>query len=69
MISDVLCDAVDEINRYINDDTFSQVYAGKLRKDIISLRDNMDTMRIRLDTPPTPKIKNASMEAKENENR
>jgi hypothetical protein len=52
MISDVLFKAVDEIDDYLKDDVFANTYTGKLRKDIINLRDKMDIMRKRLDTPP-----------------
>ncbi len=51
MISDVLFDAVQEIDRYLNDPTFKEVYSGRLRGRIIELRDAMNAMRIELDTP------------------
>lgn len=50
MISDVLSEAVDEVDRYLND--FEDMYRGSLRRDILALRDEMERMRARLDTCP-----------------
>lgn len=53
MISDVLSEAVQDIDRYLQDPTFERVYAGSLRTDILALRDSMDRMRVCLDRVPT----------------
>ncbi|MCK1503069.1 hypothetical protein [Bradyrhizobium sp. 188] len=49
MISDVLHDAGDEIRRYMNE--MPEVYVNH-RQRIKLLLDDMDTLRIQLDTPP-----------------
>ena len=49
MISDVLSEAIDEMDRYLDQ---SGLYTGKLREEIISLRNQMYAMRVKLDTPP-----------------
>ena len=51
MISDVLFEAVQEINYYLNEPTFAKAYNGDLRARIVKLRDEMDAMRTELDTP------------------
>jgi hypothetical protein len=51
MISDVLSEAVAEIDRYLNDDTYG--YDGsELHERIVRVRNEMDLLRILLDTPP-----------------
>ncbi|QOG20404.1 hypothetical protein [Bradyrhizobium sp. SEMIA] len=50
MISDVLSDAGDEIRRYMNE--MPEVYVHH-RQRIKRLLDDMDTLRIQLDTPPS----------------
>jgi hypothetical protein len=50
MISDVLAEAVAEIDRHLDD--APDVYDGELRARIISVRDQMDAVRAELDTPP-----------------
>jgi len=52
MISDVLHEAVSEMDRYLNDPVFSDTYEGMMRKELLALRTQMDLMRQRLDTPP-----------------
>lgn len=52
MISDVLAEAIAEIDRYLSDPVFADVYEGALRSDIVELRNKMDGVRERLDTPP-----------------
>lgn len=49
MISDVLSDAVAEIDRYLR----TGIYSGPIRQRIEDLRDYMDDIRRELDTPPT----------------
>lgn len=52
MISDVLSEAVDSMDRYLNDPVFKNVYDGELRKELLSLRNKMDSIRARLDMVP-----------------
>lgn len=52
MISDVLSDAIDDIDRYLESPTFADTYCGELRQRIIELRDRMEAMRGELDNPP-----------------
>ena len=49
-ISDVLADAVNQINDYLDD---SGSYEGNLRLRIEALVAMMDAIRAELDTPPT----------------
>jgi hypothetical protein len=39
MISDVLWDAVNEIDSYLTDDTFATTYEGEIRERIVKMRD------------------------------
>ena len=52
MISDVLGDAVGDIDSYLNDPAFNKVYAGELREIVLKLRADMLRVRAILDTPP-----------------
>lgn len=52
MISDVLSEAVDEIDRYLSDEVFADVYTGDLRARIVAVRNEMEKIRVELDTPP-----------------
>lgn len=52
MISDVLSEAVNDIDGYLNDTRFLDTYSGDLRERIIALRNDMHAMRKELDTPP-----------------
>lgn len=52
MISDVLFEAVEAIDSYLNCPTFADVYKGELRDRIIKLRNEMETVCTELDTPP-----------------
>jgi len=49
MISDVLSEAVSDIEDYLNDVIYNPVYCGELRNDIVKLKNDMDFMRQRLD--------------------
>lgn len=51
MISDVLSEAVDDVNSYLN--WPDSPYTGSLRLRIETLRDAMDAMRAELDAPPS----------------
>ncbi len=50
MISDVLSDAISEIDRYL--DEYQNLYAGPVRDRIIEVRDIMHELRDELDTVP-----------------
>lgn len=56
MISDVMFEAVEQINSYIDDgagETARTWYSGELRERIVALREVMDALRQELDTPPS----------------
>jgi hypothetical protein len=53
MISDVLSEAVQEIDRYLADDVYGYE-APELRDRILRVRHEMELLRIVLDTPPAP---------------
>ncbi len=55
MISDVLHEAVSEIDRYLNEPVFRDTYTGQMRKELKALRTMMDSARQRLDAPPKQK--------------
>ena len=52
MISDVLFEAITEIDRYLSSETFSRCYVGVQREALAELRDRMEIVRGLLDTPP-----------------
>jgi hypothetical protein len=52
MISDVLSQAVDDLDHYLNDPNFDSTYNGEFRERIIRLRDEAEYIRIVLDTHP-----------------
>lgn len=53
MISDVLFDANNEIERYLNDPLYSSIYSDEnLRNQLKALATEMDKIRAYLDTPP-----------------
>jgi hypothetical protein len=51
MISDVLFEAIAEMDRYLGDDVFKGAYAGELREEIVAVRTIMESLRRRLDGP------------------
>jgi hypothetical protein len=51
MISDVLADAVSNVDGYLNAKTFRKAYSGNLREEIIALRNKMEAMIVLLDVP------------------
>ena len=53
MISDVLSDAVSQIDCYLENPSFDGCYEGEIRQELLTLREAMDAMRAKLDTPPT----------------
>jgi hypothetical protein len=52
MINDILCDCVDELDRYLNDQIFDGTYQGELRDRILRLRNEAEYLRGLLDIPP-----------------
>lgn len=52
MISDVLFEAVQGLDEYLNNPSYDSMYEGEIRERIIKLRDAMDAVRVVLDTPP-----------------
>jgi hypothetical protein len=52
MISDVFCECVIELDRYLNDPIFEDTYQGELRDGVIRLRNQAEYLRALLDVPP-----------------
>jgi hypothetical protein len=52
MISDVLSRAVVELREYLNGESFSGNYSGKVRERIKNLVQEMDSVRVQPDTAP-----------------
>jgi hypothetical protein len=52
MISDVLSDAVEEMDSYLNAMSYNKMYSGSLREAVVALRNQMQALRIYLDIPP-----------------
>jgi hypothetical protein len=50
MISDVLFEAVEHIDQYLN--AYEHLNKGEIRKRIVKLRDDMIALREELDEPP-----------------
>jgi hypothetical protein len=50
MISDILAQAVDDLDHYLND--FDRTYTGELRHRISRFRNEADYLRSLLDVPP-----------------
>lgn len=51
MISDVLAESVSGINHYLTSPTFSNIYSGWLRVEVVRLRNEMLALGQFLDTP------------------
>lgn len=51
MISDVLSDAIRKIDEYLSNEAFNRVYTGELKEMVTGVRDHMEAVRLRLDTP------------------
>jgi hypothetical protein len=60
MVSDVLWQAVEEIDVYLRSRYYADVYSGELRTKVVQVRDAMDTLRAELDMPP---VRDAEMDA------
>jgi hypothetical protein len=55
MISDVLFNAVSDLDHYLDDPTYTRaVYPGPLLEQIRALRDQIEAMRMALDTLEGP---------------
>jgi len=54
MISDVLFSAVEQMDAYLDDPLYRDMYKGATRKELKALRALIDAARVRLDTPPVP---------------
>jgi hypothetical protein len=52
MISDVLVESLADIQSYLDDPTFAEIYSGELRAEIVRVMDAMESLRQRLDRPP-----------------
>ena len=52
MISDILSQAVADLDRYLSDCTFDHAYIGETRERLVRLRNEADDLRSVLDTPP-----------------
>jgi hypothetical protein len=52
MISDILHKAIGDIDYYLNDSFWDGVYSGELRERMIRLREEAESIRAVLDTPP-----------------
>jgi hypothetical protein len=58
MISDILSQAVSDLDHYLTDPNFDGTYTGELQERIIRLRDEADNLRAVLDMP-LPEIPSA----------
>ena len=56
MISDVLHEAVSELDRYLTEPVFNDCYKGRIREQIIKLRDDALYIMWILDTPPGGRV-------------
>lgn len=54
MISDVLHETVERLDRYLGDELYLAVYTGSTRLRLVRLRNQLERMRLELDSPPTP---------------
>lgn len=52
MISDVLSEAVGRVREYLGDPVYANTYSGELRQQLLALTEQMERMRVTLDTPP-----------------
>ena len=50
MISDVFADAVYAVDHYLNSEVHRDVYEGKLRKEIVAIRNRMEAVATFLDS-------------------
>jgi hypothetical protein len=53
MISDVLSDAILQMRGYLEHSATRGCYTGEIRARIIALGNEMEAVRVILDTPPT----------------
>jgi hypothetical protein len=52
MISDVLSEACLQIQSYLDDPVYAEIYSGKLRAEIEHVMAEMESLRQKLDRPP-----------------
>jgi hypothetical protein len=52
MIGDVLSDASQQIREFLDDPSYAQIYAGRLRAEIEQVVAAMEALRETLDQPP-----------------
>ena len=52
MISDILANTINLIDRYLDDPAWNDTYTGEIRERIIRLRDEAEAIRAVLDKPP-----------------
>ena len=65
MISDVLHEAVSELDHYLTDRLYDKNYAGNLRKQIVKLRDEALYLARVLDTSPDARSPSKAIALKE----
>lgn len=53
MISDVLSSAIDDIDYYMNDSFYDDIYKDQIRDEILTLRQQMEKLRLKLDEVPS----------------
>ena len=51
VISDILAQMADDLDRYLSDSSYDAIYSGALRERIIRVRDDAEYIRFVLDTP------------------
>lgn len=54
MISDTLSETVGSLDYYLNEPTFAHIYAGSVRDELQKLRDDIEAMRVKLDSAISP---------------
>jgi hypothetical protein len=52
MISDILSQAVVDLDHYLTDPNFADTYTGEVRERVVRLRDEAESLRAVLDTRP-----------------
>jgi hypothetical protein len=52
MIADVLADAHQQIQSYLDDPIYAETYSGELRAEIERVMAAMESLRQKLDRPP-----------------
>ena len=52
MISDVLSEAINGMDKYLDESLYDDVYAGELRDKILRLKTHIERVKIELKNPP-----------------